>query len=58
MQYPFEFIESSRALILEQDEHSVTIGYTDNTEKKAIETIENYHQKKTTFIKMPPIFIS
>ena len=55
MQYPFEFIESSRALILEQDEHSVTIGYTDNTEKKAIETIENYHQKKTTFIKLPEI---
>lgn len=55
MQYPFEFIESSRALILEQDEHSVTIGYTDNTEKKAIETIKNYHQKKTTFIKLPEI---
>lgn len=55
MQYPFEFIESSRALILEQDEHSVTIGYTDNTGKKAIETIENYHQKKTTFIKLPEI---
>lgn len=55
MQYPFEFIESSRALILEQNEHSVTIGYTDNTEKKAIETIENYHQKKTTFIKLPEI---
>lgn len=55
MQYPFEFIESSRVLILEQNEQTVTVGYTDNTDEKARETIKNYHEQKVTFIKIPEI---
>lgn len=57
-QYPFEFIENSSAIILEESADSVTVGRTDKTKPATLEVIEKYHKKHVKFIHLTQMELS
>ncbi len=52
-QYDSSFIQNSRALILKEDEESVTVGITAETTTDTIGTIKSFHRKKVIFREIP-----